>query len=198
MGRSCPSPIRCSREISLKPCLAGDAAQKPLLMLMRCCTPSRSITAESPLAECSRQPLLPIDSPVAALVELPSSWKIAAAGRPGTCTTPTNWGAPPVAPPAPPPPPPEPLAAGAGLVMRPLTGTLSTSAAGASLAGRDASSSIQASQDGGGGSSPSLAASAGVAAVCPASGVAVVVPGPIVRRRSIISMLRSWRIACWA
>ena len=67
-------------------------AQKPLLMLMRCCTPWRSITAESPLADCSRQPLLPIDSPAAALVELPSTWKIAEAGRPGACTTPTSWG----------------------------------------------------------------------------------------------------------
>lgn len=48
-------------------------AQKPLLMFRRRCSPAFSITALSPLAERRRQPLLPMLSPTAALVELPLS-----------------------------------------------------------------------------------------------------------------------------
>jgi hypothetical protein len=44
--------------------------QKPLLMLTLRCSLPFSITALSPLAERNRQPLLPMLSPAAALVEL--------------------------------------------------------------------------------------------------------------------------------
>ena len=61
-------------------------------MLMRRVTPARSITAESPEADCRRQPLLPMPSPTRALVELPPTWKMADPGLPGICTTPSNSG----------------------------------------------------------------------------------------------------------
>ena len=76
-------------------------------------------------------------------------------------------------------------------------GTLSTSAAGALLAGRVASSSIQGSPGGGGGSSPSPPAPTALAAWAGSFAWAGVVPGPMVRSRSISSILRSWRMACW-
>jgi hypothetical protein len=47
--------------------------QKPLLMLTLRSSPPFSIKALSPLAERRRQPLLPMLSPTAALVELPPS-----------------------------------------------------------------------------------------------------------------------------
>ena len=125
------------------------------------------MTAESAAVESRRQPLEPICSPTRALVELVPNWKIAEPGRPATCTTPTSSGEFPWAAAAgrldglaaag------EPLAAGAGRLSGPLTGTRSTCGwrePGSKAPGSWLSCWIQGSFGGGGGTAPAAAAAA--------------------------------------